>query len=105
MKEREIGRESEIEWESEIEREKEIERGREREREWYIEITHQASPSVSIFFSTYIQIIEKRLQLNKFCEIGASLITWRERLEVQKGVKEVVFKALYSNQDFLEFGY
>ena len=25
--------------------------------------------------------------MNEFCEIGASLITWRESLELQKGVK------------------
>ena len=46
------------------EREWDRERGRDRERE----ITHQASPSVIIFFSTYIQIIEKKLQRNEFCE-------------------------------------
>ena len=35
----------------------------------------------------FLKLIEKKIQWNEFCEIGASLITWRERLDVQKTVK------------------
>ena len=34
----------------------------------------------------FLKFIEKKLQWNEFCEISASVITERERLEAQKGV-------------------
>ena len=41
----------------------------------------------SFFANMFLKLIENKLQWNEFCEIGASLITIKERLEVQKAVK------------------
>ena len=41
----------------------------------------------SFLATMVLELIEESYNEMNFCEISSSLITWRERLEVQKGVK------------------
>ena len=49
------------------------------------------------FANMFLKLIEKMLQWNEFCEIGASLITYRERLDVQKQSKRPQLPRVWIN--------